>query len=189
MASNNRETELIEVLEEVKPIDIAPLIEKETENNKELRRKTGEKLRESFEKYGVVIVRDPRVTFEKNSEFLDMMEDYFNQSTEIKNKDIRAELAFQVGATPSMQETARNHCKRISDMYGKAEINTLDPKHKPWTPCPPEADPKWRYFWRLGSQGVENDNKIDEDDSDRKEYVMLNTTNIVPQGFKNWSKV
>lgn len=195
--ASNQETEMIEVLEDVKPIDISPLLENANDNNKDLIYKTGYALRESFEKYGVVIIKDPRVTFEKNEEFLNMIEDYFNQPTEIKNKDIRPELSFQIGATPSLQETARNHCKRIKNMYDnnnnnvkKAEIETLDPKHKPWTPCPPEADPKWRYFWRLGSQGVDTQNHNDEKiDTNTKDYVMLNATNVVPKGIDNWSQL
>lgn len=42
-------------------------------------------------------VRDPRVTFEKASDFLDLMEDYYAQPTEVKMKDVHPEWSYQVG--------------------------------------------------------------------------------------------
>ena len=62
-----------------------------------------------------------RVTFELNNEFLNMFEDYFARSREEKMKQVRPDLAYQIGATPDHKETPRNHCARVE---------TLDPNHK-----------------------------------------------------------
>jgi hypothetical protein len=45
---------------------------------------------------GALIVRDPRVSYEDNGRFLDMMEQYFGQSHEAKLTDVRAALSYQV---------------------------------------------------------------------------------------------
>jgi hypothetical protein len=46
----------------------------------------------------------------------------------------------QVGVTPEYTELPRNHCPRI-ESYPEED--------RPLTICPPEADPKWRFFWRI----------------------------------------
>ena len=190
---------------EVSIIDISPFLVKGKHENDNNILQISKAICNSFEKYGVAIIRDPRVTFSKNEEFLTMMEDYFSQSTKIKEKDMRPKLSYQVGVTPSMKETARNHCKRIDNIYNKpnnkAQVLALDPRHKPLTPCPPEADPKWRYFWKLDKKDSDNQTGIGSDDDDdnnddddsksmaSKEYVMLNSDNVVPSGFENrWIK-
>ena len=85
-------------------------------------RQVSDTLRET----GVLVVRDPRVSYADNAAFLDMMELYFSQSHEAKMKDVRAELHYQVrkrrlssclsssrccqvGATPELVEVPR--CK------------------------------------------------------------------------------
>jgi isopenicillin N synthase-like dioxygenase len=89
--------------------------------------------------YGVVICRDPRVSAQDNDRYLDMMERYFALSDGVR--DARPEYSYQVGVTPSGKERPRNHCARMG---------TLGPGDKPLSPCPPELDPKWRFFWRIG---------------------------------------
>jgi hypothetical protein len=49
-------------------------------------------------------------------------------------------LVPQVGVTPAFTEHPRNHCERVKDFAAE---------DKPLTICPPEADPKWRFFWRI----------------------------------------
>lgn len=49
---------------------------------------------------------------------------------------------MQVGVTPAFAEQPRNHCDRIA-RYPEED--------RPRTLCPPEADPKWRFFWRIVS--------------------------------------
>lgn len=51
-----------------------------------------------------LIIRDPRVTFQDNETFIDMMEDYYNLPFEEKLKDARPEWSYQVGATPEKTE-------------------------------------------------------------------------------------
>lgn len=54
------------------------------------------KVLQSFQKTGILIVKDPRVDKQQNDTFLDMMEKYYNQPTEQKKKDARPELHYQV---------------------------------------------------------------------------------------------
>ena len=79
-------------------------------------------------KFGFLCVKDPRVNHTYNDTFIDMMEKYYNQSDEIKAKDIRKEVAYQVGVTPARTERARNRCDFIAK---------LDDMEKPLTICPP----------------------------------------------------
>ena len=60
---------------------------------------------------GVLVVRDPRVSYGDNAAFLDMMELYFSQELESKLRDVRAALHYQVGATPeNVVSSPRLHC-------------------------------------------------------------------------------
>jgi isopenicillin N synthase-like dioxygenase len=81
-----------------------------------------------LKKFGFICVKDPRVNNKHNDEFLDMMEKYYEQSDEIKAKDIRKEVFYQVGLTPARIELARNRCELIAN---------LDRTEKPLTICPP----------------------------------------------------
>ena len=66
-------------------------------------RQVSDTLRET----GVLVVRDPRVSYADNAAFLDMMELYFSQSHEAKMKDVRAELHYQVRASASFASASR----------------------------------------------------------------------------------
>jgi isopenicillin N synthase-like dioxygenase len=119
--------------------------------------------------YGVIVVRDPRVTKEDNDKFLDMMESYFEQADEVKRKDSHPEYHYQVGVTPEKTEQPKNHC---------SELETLSPLNRPVTLCPPEKDAKWRFFWRIGKRPKST------------EYEDLNAEPVVPEAFKDgWSEV
>ncbi|CAG8708511.1 7458_t:CDS:2, partial [Acaulospora morrowiae] len=59
--------------------------------------------------YGTLLVKDPRVTEEDNSRFLDLMEDYFAQPFETKLKDVRSGVDYQMGVTPELKEEPRCH--------------------------------------------------------------------------------
>jgi isopenicillin N synthase-like dioxygenase len=100
---------------------------------------------ETLAQYGVVIIKDTRVEQAKSDKFLDMLEDYFDQPLAAKQKDIHPEIHYQLGATPNDIEKARADNCNFAD--------TLSSDNKPVTICPPGYDPKWRYFWRMGSQG------------------------------------
>jgi hypothetical protein len=55
---------------------------------------------ETFHKYGVVVLRDPRVVEADNNRFLDTMERYFESSDGVR--DARPEHSYQVGVTPEL---------------------------------------------------------------------------------------
>lgn len=119
-------------------------------------------------KYGCLVVKDPRVDYKENDTFIDLMEKYYEQPKPAKMVDTRPELHYQVGATPDGVENARNHC---------ATMEKFPVKDKPLTKCPPDADPKWRFFWRMGEQPPQT------------EFKALNAPQVVPKGFPEWEKV
>ncbi len=120
----------------------------------------------AFHNYGLCIVRDPRVNEKDNNTFIDMMERYFEGADGVR--DARPEVGFQVGVTPEFTEKPLNHCKRIGG-YG--------PDDKPLTICPPEKDPKWRFFWRIGPQPKHT------------KFPGLNAEAVVPPEIPEWSMV
>jgi isopenicillin N synthase-like dioxygenase len=118
----------------------------------------------AFHLYGALNVRDPRVNQEINGNFLDMMERYFEMSD--GKRDARPELHYQVGVTPDGIEKARNACPLIGAMT---------PDNKPLSPCPPEADPKWRFFWKIGERPSET------------KFQDLNAEPVIPPEIPEWS--
>ena len=117
--------------------------------------------------YGVVACRDPRVSSEDNNRYLDMMEKYFALSDGVR--DARPEYSYQVGVTPSRTERPRNHCARMG---------TLGPNNKPLSPCPPELDPKWRFFWRIGPLPPFT-----------SQFPNLNMDPVIPPEIPRWKDV
>lgn len=89
--------------------------------------------------FGAFAVRDKRVSEDANSQFLNLMEDYFDQNTSVKELDCRPELSYQVGATPSLTELPR--CGRDEDC--KDMVNAMEPQNRPAEFDKP--DPKWRF--------------------------------------------
>eukprot|EP01035_Chromulina_nebulosa_P042156 gene42156-57083_t len=116
--------------------------------------------------YGIVIIRDPRVSEANNERFLDMMERYFESSDGIV--DARPQFHYQVGVTPSHIEKPREHCGKMGVMNGD---------DKPLSPCPPEFDAKWRFFWRTGPVPPQT------------EFPVQNMDAVIPLGFPEWSEV
>lgn len=53
----------------------------------------------------------------------------------------------------------------------------LGPNDKPVSPCTPEYDAKWRFFWRIGNTPKETN------------FPLLNMEAVVPPEIKNWSEV
>jgi len=103
---------------------------------------------ESFHKYGILIIRDPRVNMQDNDEYIDLMENYFD--TQSKDyyagrhlDDEKPEYHYLVGVTTEQKEKARRHEKKI---------NSLAPEHKPVSPVEPVWDAKWRYYWKIGER-------------------------------------
>lgn len=73
-----------------------------------------QKVAYSFHKFGICIVRDPRVNHEANESYIDMVERYFESVGEEyyaggELVDMRPELSYQVGVTPESMEKARDH--------------------------------------------------------------------------------
>lgn len=75
--------------------------------------------------FSAITIRDPRVSEEHNATFLDMMEDYFSQSTEVKEKDARPDIGYQVGVTPENKEVPRcgrdEGCKELVEKVMEGE--------------------------------------------------------------------
>jgi isopenicillin N synthase-like dioxygenase len=118
--------------------------------------------------YGFLLIEDPRVPMKENDVFIDMLEEYYGQEEEKKAVDIRKELHYQVGITPTRTERARDHCTRVS---------TLSEGEKPITVCPPELDNKLRFFWRIGSR------------PEVTEFKQLNADPVIPSAFPQWTRV
>jgi len=120
---------------------------------------------------GAISIRDPRVTTEDNSSFLDILESYFNRPEELLLKDARPEIHYQMGVTPEGTEVPRcitdPRCHRLVDQYPL--------EHKPKMPTGPDA--KWRYFHRIGDRPVNT------------RFTDLNCDPIIPEGFDNWLHV
>ena len=72
------------------------------------------KVTQILHKYGMLLIRDPRVDMKDNNEYLDMMEEYFEQVGERfyrgeEIKDIKKDCDYQVGCLPEKIEIARDY--------------------------------------------------------------------------------
>ena len=56
-------------------------------------------------------------------------------------------------------------------------MGTLTPDNKPLSPCPPELDPKWRFFWRVGPVPKET------------KFPALNADAVIPPEIPEWREV
>jgi isopenicillin N synthase-like dioxygenase len=124
------------------------------------------KVAHALHHFGLVVLRDPRVAEKDNDRFLNMMERYFAGSDGLR--DARPEYGYQVGVTKDFVELPRNHCKSMG-AYG--------PDNKPLSPCPPELDPKWRFFWRTGPK------------PETTEFPAENMDAVIPAEFPEWKEV
>jgi hypothetical protein len=71
--------------------------------------------------YGILIFKDPRADPQKNEEYIDLMEKYFDKVSkdlyEGKNlDDAKPEYHYQTGVTPEKIERARNHYEKVKDL-------------------------------------------------------------------------
>lgn len=130
------------------------------------------KLADSLYKYGAVAIKDNRVDESRNSKFLDLMEKYFENRSEIYYRNGFASLTeaspesgFQVGVTPELVELPRNHEELLKHEFLESQ---------PVSPQPPIKDGKWRYFWRI------RDEELSKMDSD------LLPAQIIPSDFEDW---
>ena len=125
---------------------------------------------DSFHKYGILIVKDPRVNEQDNEEYIDLMEKYFKSTSEkfYSGKslaDCKPEFNYQAGVTTEKVEKARNHYELVKDML---------PEDKPLSKFPPEYDAKWRFFWAIGERPSEVANDIPK---------------VIPAEFPEWESL
>eukprot|EP00835_Amoeboradix_gromovi_P003181 NODE_201_length_15044_cov_0.334560.p1 type:complete len:365 gc:universal NODE_201_length_15044_cov_0.334560:11770-10676(-) len=121
---------------------------------------------EAFVQYGACLVKDPRVTAEDNSKFLNIATEYFDLPVEEKMKDVRKNFGYQVGATPGLVEAPKCSWDPNCD---EVKRNLVD-QPTAWT----GNDPKWRFFWRVGSCVSEK-------------YPILTEEKVIPQSLsENW---
>jgi isopenicillin N synthase-like dioxygenase len=120
---------------------------------------------------GAFAVRDPRVTEEDNNKFLDLLESYFEQPEEVKLKDARPDIHYQLGVTPNGVELP----KCASDPSCQDMINKMPEEHRAHPPT--QADNKWRFFHRVGPRPTET------------KFGELNAPAVIPAAFPNWAAV
>lgn len=98
--------------------------------------------------------------------------------------DVHPEFSYQVGATPSKTELPRNHCDRMK------AFQTTD---KPLSLCPPEKDPKWRFFWRLGERPAVRwplqRCVLALNHVQGTKFAELNADAVTPSAFPQWTDV
>ncbi|KAI5479689.1 oxoglutarate iron-dependent oxygenase [Pseudohyphozyma bogoriensis] len=124
----------------------------------------------AFITYGALIVKDSRVSEAANDKFLDLVEDYFAQPEEVLKLDTRPEFHYQVGAT--LENTEKPKCH--SDAHCQAVIKSLDPSERPLDLTGGHADPKCRFFHRMGVTPPTTN------------FPSLKMENITPAAFPTW---
>jgi len=55
-------------------------------------------------------------------------------------------------------------------------MGTMGPDNKPLSPCPPEKDPKWRFFWRIGPVPKHTS------------FPALNADPVIPPEIPEWTE-
>ncbi|BGP30883.1 hypothetical protein JCM10296v2_002642 [Rhodotorula toruloides] len=122
---------------------------------------------EALIEYGALIVKDSRVSEEANELFLDLLEEYFAQDEEKLRRDLRPEMHYQVGVT--LENTEKPKCHSYDPC--KAIIASLDPEERPLDLEGGKADPKCRFFHRMGETPPETD------------FPSLRMENVTPDAF------
>jgi isopenicillin N synthase-like dioxygenase len=97
--------------------------------------------------YGALILHDSRVEEDANVQFLDLLENYFSQPTELLKRDERPELAYQLGVT--LENTEKPVCAIHEPCLDV--IRRLEPSERPLDISAHDPDPKCRFFWRMSS--------------------------------------
>jgi len=101
-----------------------------------------------------------------NEAFLDLVERYFSQPRSELMKDVREDISYQLGATPEFVEVPRDHTDVIAH---------LNPKYA--AHVPKGADPKWRFFWRIGERPAHT------------KFPEQNAPPVVPAAFPQWPQI
>jgi len=123
---------------------------------------------ESLRLTSCLIIKDPRLSEDDNNNFLDMMERYYDLPHDKKMRDVHPELSYQLGATPENTEVPRDHHDKIEQLGNNPQNAAHVPKG---------ADPKWRYFWRIGERPRSTS------------FPELNAPPVIPDGFPQWSDI
>lgn len=128
----------------------------------------------SFEKYGIMIIKDERVSQQKNSDFIDLMEKYYEdvsgQFYRGENlSDVRPESSHNIGVVPEGYEKARNHSQTIEKKFSN---------DRPLTSQPPQFDKKWRFAWSIDAS----------DEASYKVNSNISGDNVIPKNFPEWSQ-
>lgn len=95
--------------------------------------------------YGALVLHDSRVAAKDNEDFLDLLEDYFDQPEAELRKDERPELSYQIGVT--LENTEKPKC--AVDEPCLDVIARLAPDQRPLDISAHAPDPKCRFFWRM----------------------------------------
>ncbi|TNY24552.1 hypothetical protein DMC30DRAFT_410286 [Rhodotorula diobovata] len=125
------------------------------------------KTAEALIEYGALILRDSTVSEDANERFLDLLEDYFAQDEARLREDLRPEVHYQIGVT--LENTEKPKCH--SDDACKAVIAALDPAERPLDLEGGHADPKCRFFHRMGKTPPTTD------------FPSLRMENVTPRAF------
>jgi len=130
-----------------------------------------EKVAACLRETGALVIRDPRCTTQDNDRFLDMMERYFGQAADLKRKQERPDLHYQVGVTPEGVEVPICSVdKKMQEVMRKMPEDV-----RPVVPTGP--DRKWRYMWRIGPR------------PQKTQFQELNSEPVVPEGFPEWVEI
>jgi hypothetical protein len=121
--------------------------------------------------FGALLVKDSRVSEDQNTQFLDLIEDYFAQPLDFLKQDERPEVGYQVGVT--LEKTERPKC--ASDESCLSIIQRLAPEERPLDITGHHPDPKCRFFWKMNL----------EKPPYPSEFPQLNSPNVVPDAFKD----
>jgi isopenicillin N synthase-like dioxygenase len=119
---------------------------------------------EAFSEVGCLAFRGLGSKDEITPRLTAMLVDYFRQPDDVKARDIRAKLSYQVGLTPAYTEFAVPRPEKIAQLL---------PEHYP-TPFE-GADPKERFFTRVGPPPT------------TKLFPQLAAKPVVPAGFPDWT--
>eukprot|EP00842_Homolaphlyctis_polyrhiza_P003112 jgi/Hompol1/3801/HPOL_006815-RA len=128
------------------------------------------KAAEALRTYSALAVKDPRVSEDENSAFLNTLEDYFDQPYDHKLNDIRPDVHYQVGATPENTEEPR--CGRDDNCLSL--VAKMAPEDRPLDFNQP--DKKWRFFWRMGERPP------------KTEFPQLNAEPVIPAAIPQWTE-
>jgi isopenicillin N synthase-like dioxygenase len=117
---------------------------------------------------GILVIKDPRVSADEAAAFTNLMQRYYGQQSTALMRDARPECAYQVGVTPENVECA----KCAKDPKCLEKIDAMPAEDRPHKPT--KADPKWRFFWRIGPRPA------------KSAFPEQNLEPVVPAAFPEW---